>query len=114
MRRFALLAISLGLLAGQVAQAAVVVAEREENLVGGGFGGLTGLMVGAVGGPVGAVVGAAAGWWSGAQLQRVTGLSGTDYQVRHDDGREQWVRSPRARFTFGESVEVERGRLRHH
>lgn len=111
MHRFTLLAVGLGLLAVQAAQAAEVVAEREENSIGAGFGGLTGLMAGAAGGPVGAVLGAAAGWWSGAQVQRASGQSGTAYVVRHEDGREQWVRSPHARFEVGQQVELERGRL---
>ena len=74
MKRLALLAITTGLLAMQSLQAAEVVAEREENAVGTGFGGLTGLMVGAAaGGPVGALVGVAVGGWSGAKVQRASG-----------------------------------------
>lgn len=74
MNRFALLAFTSGLLAVQSIQAAQVVAEKEENSVGTGFGGLTGLMVGAAaGGPIGAVVGAAIGGWSGAQVQSASG-----------------------------------------
>ena len=47
MKSIALLALSLGLAAANVLQAAEVVAEREENSVGAGFGGLSGLMLGA-------------------------------------------------------------------
>ncbi len=112
MNRFALLAFSFGLLAVQSIQAAEVVAEKEENSVGTGFGGLTGLMVGAAaGGPVGAVVGAAVGGWSGAQAQHSSGQTGTAYRVRDEAGDERWVRSPQQRFERGQSVELRQGRL---
>jgi len=112
MKFIALLALSLGLAAANALQAAEVVAEREENSVGAGFGGLSGLMLGAAaGGPVGALVGAAAGLWSGAQVQAATGNSGSAYVVRHEDGREQWVRSPKERFALGQQVEMNGIRL---
>lgn len=115
MNRFTLLAFMTGLLAVQSVQAAEVVAEQEENSVGTGFGGLTGLMVGAAtGGPVGAVVGAAVGGWSGAQVQRATGRSGTAYIVRDEEGEERWVRSPRQRFERGQQVVLRQGRLHSH
>ena len=99
MKSIALLALSLGLVAANVLQAAEVVAEREENSVGAGFGGLSGLMLGA------------AGLWSGAQVQAATGNSGSAYVVRHEDGREQWVRSPKERFALGQQVEMNGIRL---
>lgn len=112
MKPLALLAFSLGLAATSVLQAAEVVAEREENSVGAGFGGLSGLMLGAAaGGPIGALAGAAAGLWSGAQVQSASGNSGTAYVVRHEDGREQWVRSPNERFELGQQVEMNGIRL---
>lgn len=115
MKRLALLAITTGLLAMQSLQAAEVVAEREENAVGTGFGGLTGLMVGAAaGGPVGALVGVAVGGWSGAQLQRASGQSGTAYRMRDEAGEERWVRSPQRRFERGQQVELRQGRLYPH
>ena len=115
MNRFALLAFTIGLLAAQSAQAVEVVAQKEENLVGTSFGGLTGLMVGAVaGGPVGAVVGAAVGGWSGAQVQRASGQSGTAYRVRDEAGEERWVRSPQRRFERGQQVDLRQGRLYPH
>ena len=101
MKSIALLTLSLSLLASSVLQAAEVLAERDENSVGAGFGGLSGLMLGAAaGGPVGALVGAAA-----------SGNSGTAYVVRHADGREQWVRSPGERFEVGQQVEMNGIRL---
>lgn len=111
MKRFALFAFTAGLLAVQSVQAAEVVAEQEENSVGAGFGGLTGLMVGAAGGPVGAVVGAVVGGWSGAQVQRVSGQSGTAYIVRDEAGEERWIRSPHRRFEPGQQVDLRQGRL---
>ncbi|RIA31538.1 hypothetical protein DFO61_2260 [Ectopseudomonas oleovorans] len=112
MKPIALLVLSLGLVAINAVQAAEVVAEREENSVGAGFGGLSGLMLGAAaGGPIGALVGAVVGGWSGAQVQEASGNSGTVYVVRHDDGREQWVRSPNTRFALGQNVELQQGRL---
>ena len=115
MNRFALLAFSVGLLVVQSVQAAEVVAEQEENSVGTGFGGLTGLMVGAAaGGPVGAVVGAAVGGWSGAQVQRASGQTGTAYVVRDEEGEERWIRSPHQRFERGQRVDLRQGRLYHH
>ncbi len=112
MNRFALLAFTTGLLAVQSIQAAQVVAEQEENSVGTGFGGLTGLMVGAAaGGPIGAVVGAAVGGWSGAQVQSASGNTGTAYIVRDDEGEERWVRSPKQRFEPGQQVELRQGRI---
>lgn len=112
MTRFALLAFSVGLLAVQSVQAAQVVAEQEENSVGTGFGGLTGLMVGAAaGGPVGAVIGVAVGGWSGAQVQRASGQTGTAYIVRDDEGDECWIRSPNQRFELGQQVDVQQGRI---
>ncbi|SIQ13214.1 hypothetical protein [Aquipseudomonas alcaligenes] len=115
MKHLALLAFTTGLLAMQSLQAAEVVAEREENAVGTGFGGLTGLMVGAAaGGPVGAVVGVAVGGWSGAQVQRASGQSGTAYRVRDEAGEERWVRSPQRRFERGQQVDLRQGRLYPH
>ncbi|MGG2397780.1 hypothetical protein ACJRW5_12660 [Pseudomonas sp. SH1-B] len=112
MKHIALLALSLGLVAASTLQAAEVVAEREENAVGAGFGGLSGLMLGAAaGGPIGALVGAVVGGWSGAEVQDATGNSGTAYVVRHEDGREQWVRSPNARFEVGQQVQMNGIRL---
>ncbi|MFK4073313.1 hypothetical protein ACI2KX_06370 [Ectopseudomonas khazarica] len=112
MKHIALLALSLGLLAVSSAQAAEVLAERADNSVGAGFGGLSGLMLGAAaGGPIGAMVGALFGGWSGAQVQDATGHSGTAYVVRHEDGREQWVRSPNARFDVGQQVDMHGIRL---
>ncbi|HBZ93889.1 MAG TPA: hypothetical protein DEO91_09335 [Pseudomonas sp.] len=112
MKPLALLAFSLGLAATSVLQAAEVVAEREENSIGAGFGGLSGLMLGAAaGGPVGALVGAAAGLWSGAQVQYGREKSGSSYVVRREDGREQWVRSPNGRFQRGQQWEMNRIRL---
>lgn len=112
MNRFALLAFTTGLLAVQSIQAAQVVAEQEENSVGTGFGGLTGLMVGAAaGGPIGAVVGAAVGGWSGAQVQSASGNAGTAYIVRDDEGEERWIRSPKQRFAPGQQVELRQGRI---
>ncbi|MDF2073030.1 hypothetical protein P2Q70_00390 [Pseudomonas mendocina] len=112
MKSIALLTLSLSLLASSVLQAAEVLAERDENSVGAGFGGLSGLMLGAAaGGPVGALVGAAAGLWTGAQVQAASGNSGTAYVVRHADGREQWVRSPGERFEVGQQVEMNGIRL---
>lgn len=115
MNRLALLALTTGLLAAQSLQAAEVLAEQEENSVGAGFGGLTGLMVGAAaGGPVGAVVGAAVGGWSGAQVQRASGNTGTAYIVRDDEGEERWVRSPHQRFERRQRVDLRQGRLYPH
>lgn len=112
MNRFALLAFSVGLLAVQSVQAAEVVAEQEENSVGTGFGGLTGLMVGAAaGGPVGAVIGVAVGGWGGAQVQRASGNTGTAYIVRDDEGDERWIRSPNQHFELGQQVDVQQGRI---
>ncbi|MDD0844123.1 hypothetical protein [Pseudomonas sp. Gutcm_11s] len=112
MNRLALLAFTTGLLAVQSIQAAQVVAEKKENSVGTGFGGLTGLMVGAAaGGPIGAVVGAAVGGWSGAQVQSASGNTGTAYIVRDDEGEERWIRSPKQRFEPGQQVELRQGRI---
>lgn len=112
MSRFALLAFTTGLLAMQSVQAAEVVAEKEENSVGTGFGGLTGLMVGAAaGGPIGAVVGAVVGGWSGAQVQSASGNTGTAYMVRDDEGEERWIRSPNRRFEPGQQVDLNQGRI---
>ena len=72
---------------------------------------LTALVRTYAGGPVGAVVGALFGGWSGAQVQDATGHSGTAYVVRHEDGREQWVRSPNARFDVGQQVDMHGIRL---
>lgn len=103
--------ISLALHAGTV-HADTVVEEIPDTLPGKGFGGLSGFMAGAAAaGPVGALVGAGIGWLGGAAIQDGSGLAGTAYRVKHLDGSETTVRSPKRRFAPGDQVQVVSSRL---
>lgn len=105
------LVLAIMLQAG-VGHADTVTREVPDNLPGKGFGGLSGFMIGAAaGGPIGAVVGIGIGWLVGGETQEATGLSGTTYQVRREDGSETFVRSPNQIWSPGDRVRIVNSRL---
>ncbi|WP_150302853.1 hypothetical protein [Pseudomonas saliphila] len=94
------------LLSSSLVQADQVVEAKEDRMVGGGFGGLTGFMVGgAVGGPIGALVGGGLGYFGGKGAQQAAGLDQTLYVIQAEDGSLNRVRTSSADgFAVGEAV----------
>lgn len=112
MKKFLPLSFALFLNAG-LTNAAEIVAELDDNSIGGGFGGLSGVMMGAAaGGPIGAVAGAVAGVFGGSGVQESSGNKQKAYLVRTDSGEVRRYRSPKYRFAVGEKVHIVRGRVR--
>jgi outer membrane lipoprotein SlyB len=95
-----------------IAHADTVIEEVPDTLPGKGVGGLSGFMVGAAaGGPVGALVGAGIGWLGGGETQEASGITGTAYKVKREDGSETIVRSPNRQFAAGDRVQIVANRL---
>ncbi|HLD65252.1 MAG TPA: hypothetical protein VJA19_04345 [Pseudomonas sp.] len=112
MKFFSSLVISAALLAGGQVQADEVVAQTEDNSVGGLAAGFTGFLLGgAAGGPVGALVGGGLGLLAGSSVQDASGLSQRAYVVKTASGEEKTLRSPNAQFQVGEQVIRRGGRL---
>lgn len=112
MKKFFALSLTLLLETGLV-NAAEIVAEVEDNSIGAGFGGLSGVMMGAAaGGPIGAIAGAVAGAFGGGGVQEGTGSRQKAYMVRTDSGEIRRYRSPKFSFAVGEKVQIIRGRVR--
>jgi outer membrane lipoprotein SlyB len=92
--------------------AAEVVGEAPDGAVGNMTGLWAGVLIGgAAGGPLGALGGAVVGALGGGELQSRSGLAGTAYLVREDDGSETLVRSPNRRWQAGDRVEIVANRL---
>ena len=100
------------LLSATSAQADVVVAEEQDNLVGKTTGAWLGVLVGgAAGGPAGAAIGGVIGLFSGSTVQSSAGLSGTAYRVKLASGEEKLVRSPNQGWSNGDQVQIQGNRL---
>lgn len=93
-------------------QAAEVIERVPDTLPGKGYGAASGFMAGtATGGPAGGIIGAVGGWWLGHSIQRASGLHGTAYLVKEEDGSRKVVRSPGRDWEAGDKVEVVGRRL---
>lgn len=93
------------LLASTLAGADEVVQARQDRMVGGGFGGLSGFMLGAAAGPVGALIGGGLGYFIGQGAQQAAGLDQTLYVVEAEDGSRSRVRSSANGLVVGQQVE---------
>jgi len=82
-----------------------VVQAREDRVVGGGFGGLSGFMLGAAAGPIGALIGGGLGYFVGQGAQQAAGLDQTLYVIEAEDGSRTRVRSSANDFIIGQQVE---------
>ncbi len=82
-----------------------VVQAREDRVVGGGFGGLSGFMLGAAAGPIGALIGGGLGYFVGQGAQQAAGLDQTLYVIEAEDGSRTRVRSSANDFIVGQQVE---------
>lgn len=82
-----------------------VVQAREDRVVGGGFGGLSGFMLGAAAGPIGALIGGGLGYFVGQGVQQAAGLDQTLYVIEAEDGSRTRVRSSANDFIVGQQVE---------
>lgn len=99
-------------LAQGLAVADEIVEVRQDRMVGGGFGGLSGFMLGAAaGGPIGAVVGGGLGYFAGQGVQEAAGLDHTLYVVKAEDGSVSRVRSASAGLIPGQQVDRDGSRL---
>jgi len=105
------LCLSLCLLYPAFTMADQVIREVPETTAGKGYGALTGMMAGAAGGPLGALAGAGVCFFIGSSVQKVSGLSGTAYEIENSQGERSTVRSPNARFTVGQQVTQKGSRL---
>lgn len=95
-----------------LANADEVISARQDRLVGGGFGGLSGFMLGAAGGgPIGALVGGGLGFFAGQGVQSAAGLEQALYTVQADDGTQSRVRTSDKHFLAGQQVERDGGKL---
>ncbi|MGD8615265.1 MAG: hypothetical protein PVI91_06310 [Gammaproteobacteria bacterium] len=95
-----------------IVQADTVIEEVPDTLPGKGFGGLSGFMAGAAaGGPIGALVGASIGWLGGGAIQNGSGVAGTAYKVKQENGSVTVVRSPNRKFAPGDRVQIVANRL---
>ena len=94
---------SMILLTG-AARADEILEVHADNMVGGGFGGLSGFMLGAVAGPIGALVGGGLGYLAGQGVQQGSGLEQTLYVVRRDDGSIDRIRSSDGGFLVGQRI----------
>ncbi|GAB3395349.1 hypothetical protein [Azotobacter armeniacus] len=106
MKKFGILALTLGLLTVSSVHADEIVREVQDQTSGKATGGMSGMMVGAVGGPIGAVVGAGIGALFGGSAQEASGTSDRAYVVRTDSGELKTVRSPNRTFAAGDKVEI--------
>lgn len=111
MKKLCAMSFALLLEAG-MSNAAEIVAELDDNSIGGGFGGTSAMMIGSVAGPVGAIFGGIAGIFGGSSIQEGTGNKQKAYMVRLDSGEVRRYRSPKYRFAVGEKVHIVRGRVR--
>ncbi|HCJ29202.1 MAG TPA: hypothetical protein DHV63_07905 [Pseudomonas sp.] len=83
-----------------------VVKARQDRVVGGGFGGLSGFMLGAAaGGPIGALVGGGLGYFAGQGVQTAAGLEQTLYVIEAEDGSLSRVRSSNHGFVAGQQIQ---------
>lgn len=106
MKKFGILALTLGLLTVSSVNADEIVSEVKDQTSGKATGGMTGMMVGAVGGPIGALVGAGIGALFGSEAQEASDTSDRAYVVRTDSGELKTVRSPNRTFAVGDKVEI--------
>lgn len=94
------------LLTSTLANADEVVKAREDRVVGGGFGGLSGFMLGAAaGGPIGALVGGGLGYFAGQGVQKAAGLEQTLYVIEAEGGSQSRVRTSDNGFVAGQEIE---------
>jgi len=100
------------LLTTSLAGADEVVSAREDHVVGGGFGGLSGFMLGAAaGGPIGALIGGGLGYLAGQGVQEAAGLEQTLYVIEKDDGGRARLRTSNNDLVAGQQVQREGGEL---
>lgn len=100
------------LLTSLLAGADEVVSAREDRVVGGGFGGLSGFMLGAAaGGPIGALIGGGLGYLAGQGVQAAAGLEHTLYVIEEDDGSRSRLRTSDNGLVVGQQVRHESGEL---
>ena len=100
------------LLSSSLAGADEVVSAREDRVVGGGFGGLSGFMLGAAaGGPIGALIGGGLGYLAGQGVQEAAGLEQTLYVIEKDDGSRSRLRTSNNGLVAGQQVQREGGDL---
>ena len=101
---------SMILLTG-AARADEILEVHADNMVGGGFGGLSGFMLGAVAGPIGALVGGGLGYLAGQGVQEAAGLEQTLYVIEKDDGGRARLRTSNNDLVAGQQVQREGGEL---
>ncbi|SFB57115.1 hypothetical protein [Azotobacter beijerinckii] len=106
MKKFGILALTIGMLAAGSVYAAEIVSEVGDETSGQATGGMTGMMMGSVGGPIGAVLGAGVGALFGGSGQKVAGASDRAYVVRTDSGELKTYRSPNYIFAVGDKVVI--------
>ena len=106
MKKFGILALTIGMLAVNNLYAAEIVSEASDETTGQATGGMTGMMIGGVGGPIGALLGAGVGALFGGATQGVTGTSDRAYVVRTDSGDLKTYRSPNYVFAEGDKVVI--------
>ncbi|MBA1280135.1 MULTISPECIES: hypothetical protein [Pseudomonadaceae] len=99
------------LLTSTLAGADEVVEARQDRVVGGGFGGLSGFMLGAAAGPIGALIGGGLGYFVGQGAQQAAGLDQTLYIIEAEDGSQSQVRSSANGFVVGQQVERDGAKL---
>ncbi len=93
------------LLTSTLAGADEVVEARQDRVVGGGFGGLSGFMLGATAGPIGALIGGGLGYFVGQGAQQAAGLDQTLYVIEAEDGSHSRVRTSTNGFVAGQQVQ---------
>ncbi|TKD30793.1 hypothetical protein [Azotobacter chroococcum] len=112
MKKFGILALTIGMLSVGTVNAAEIVREVTSETSGQAAGGMNGMMAGAVGGPIGAVLGAGFGALFGGSGQEALGASERIYLVRTDSGELKEYRSPNYVFADGEKVVIHGNRPR--
>ncbi|ASL26966.1 hypothetical protein [Azotobacter chroococcum] len=112
MKKFGILALTIGMLTVSNVYAAEIVSEVGDETSGQATGGMTGMMAGSVGGPIGAVVGAGLGAVLGGSGQKALGGSDRAYIVRTDSGELKTYRSPNYVFVPGDKVVIHGNRPR--
>ncbi len=106
MKKFGILALTIGMLTTSSIYAAEIVSEVTDQTSGQATGGMTGMMAGSVGGPIGALIGAGVGALAGGTGQEALGGSDRAYIVRTDSGELKRYRSPNHVFAIGDKVKI--------
>ncbi|ASL26263.1 hypothetical protein ACFSKY_21635 [Azotobacter chroococcum] len=106
MKKFGILALTIGMLTVGTVNAAEIVREVTSETSGQATGGMSGMMAGSVGGPIGAVIGAGLGALFGGSGQKALGASERIYLVRTDSGELKEYRSPNYVFAEGDKVVI--------